>query len=251
MNQQQYDKVIVNIYDTRKEMGEAAAREASQCINKLLEEKAEINCMFAAAPSQNEFLTALAKDKSIQWQRINAFHMDEYTGLKEEDSRSFRAFLKNAIFDKVPFKNIYLIHGENEPKEECSRYEAIMKEHPLDIVFMGIGENGHIAFNDPLVADFKDSKDIKIVELEETCRKQQVHDKCFESLDEVPKYAFTVTIPKLMQAKHIFCIVPGILKAQATKDAILGPISESCPASILRTHDNAQLYLDKDSASRL
>lgn len=251
MIQKQYDKVVINIYDTRKEMGEAAAREASQCIKKLLKENNEINCMFAAAPSQNEFLAALVKDKSIPWQRINAFHMDEYMGLKEEDSRSFRAFLKNAIFDKVPFGNIYFIQGENEPKEECCRYEAIMKEHPLDIVFMGIGENGHIAFNDPPVADFKDSKDIKIVELEETCRRQQVHDKCFESLDDVPKYAFTVTIPKMMQAKHIFCIVPGILKAEATKEAILGPISEACPASILRTHSNAQLYLDKDSASKL
>lgn len=251
MTHKQYNKVIVNIYDTRKEMGEDAAREALQCINKLLEEKDVINCMFAAAPSQNEFLAALVKEKSIPWQRINAFHMDEYMGLKEEDSRSFRAFLKNAIFDKVPFKGIYLINGENEPKEECDRYEAILEEHPLDIVFMGIGENGHIAFNDPPVADFHDPKSIKIVELEENCRKQQVHDKCFDNLDDVPKYAFTVTIPKLLQAKHIFCIVPGILKAKATKDAMVGPISETCPASILRTHDNAKLYLDKDSASKL
>lgn len=249
--QKQYDKVVINIYDTREEMGEAAAREASECIKKLLAKKDVINCMFAAAPSQNEFLAALVKDKSIPWQRINAFHMDEYMGLEEGDSRSFRAFLKNAIFDKVPFNQIFLIHGEKEPEEECERLETIMKEHPLDIVFMGIGENGHIAFNDPPVADFRDLKNIKIVELEENCRRQQVHDKCFESLEEVPKCAFTVTIPKLIQASHIFCIVPGILKAQAIKDTFLGPISESCPASILRTHENTYLFVDKDSASKL
>lgn len=207
--------------------------------------------MFAAAPSQNEFLVALVNDKNIPWHRINAFHMDEYMGLEEGDSRTFRAFLKKAIFDKVPFNQIFLINGEKEPEEECERLEAIMKEHPLDIVFMGIGENGHIAFNDPPVADFKDPKNIKIVELEENCRKQQVNDKCFESLDEVPKNALTVSIPKLMQANHIFCIVPGILKAQAIKGTFLGPINESCPASILRRHDNAHVYVDKDSASKL
>jgi glucosamine-6-phosphate deaminase len=251
MIQKQYDKVVINIYDTREEMGEAAAREASHYINKLLEVKDEINCMFAAAPSQNEFLSALVRDQSIPWQRINAFHMDEYMGLEEGDARSFRAFLRNAIFDKVPFKHIYLINGENEPKMECNRYEAIMEKHPLDIVFMGIGENGHIAFNDPPVADFRDSQNIKVVELEENCRKQQVHDKCFNRLEEVPKNAFTVTIPKLLQANHIFCIVPGSFKAQATQDALIGPISEACPASILRTHDNTQLFLDRDSASKL
>lgn len=251
MIQKKYDKVVINIYDTREEMGEAAAREASLYIKKLLEEKEEINCMFAAAPSQNEFLRVLVKDKSIPWQRINAFHMDEYMGLVEGDTRSFRSFLNNAIFDKVPFKNIYLINGENEPKMECDRYEAIMEKHPLDIVFMGIGENGHIAFNDPPVADFKDPNNIKIVELDENCRMQQVHDKCFNALEEVPKYAFTVTIPKLMEANHIFCIVPGSLKAQAIQDALNGGISEACPASILRTHDNTQLFLDRDSASKL
>lgn len=251
MIQKQYDKVVINIYDTREEMGEAAAAEASACIKKLIKEKKVINCMFAAAPSQNEFLAALVKDKSIPWQQINAFHMDEYMGLEEGDSRTFRAFLKEAIFDKVPFKQIFLIDGEKDPEEECGRLETIMKEHPLDIVFMGIGENGHIAFNDPPVADFKDPKNIKIVELEENCRKQQVHDKCFETLEDVPKYAFTVTIPKLIEATHIFCIVPGILKAGAIMDTFKGPISESCPASILRKHDNTYLYADKDSASKL
>jgi glucosamine-6-phosphate deaminase len=251
MIQKHYDKVVVNIYDTREEMGDSAACEALACIKKLLEEKEVINCMFAAAPSQNEFLTALVNDTSIPWHRINAFHMDEYMGLEDGDSRTFRAFLKKAIFDKVPFNQIFLINGEKEPEEECERLETIMREHPLDIVFMGIGENGHIAFNDPPVADFNDPKNIKIVELEENCRKQQVHDKCFESLDDVPKHALTVTIPKLMQANHIFCIVPGILKAQATKDTLIGPISETCPASVLRTHDNAYLYVDKDSASKL
>jgi glucosamine-6-phosphate deaminase len=249
--QKKYDKVVINIYETRKEMGEAAAREASQYIKKLLEEKEEINCMFAAAPSQNEFLSALVADQSIPWQRVNAFHMDEYMGLTEDDSHSFRSFLNQAIFKKVSFKKINLIKGENEPKMECERYAEILEKYPLDIVFMGIGENGHIAFNDPPVADFMDSQNIKMVELEENCRKQQVHDKCFNSLEEVPKYAFTVTIPKMMQANRIFCIVPGLLKAQAVHDALTGPISEACPASILRAHDNAELFLDKDSASKL
>ena len=251
MEQKQYDKVMLKIYDTRQEMGMEAAKDAAACIHQLLKEKEEINCMFAAAPSQNEFLAALAADTTIPWGRINAYHMDDYIGFGIGDPRSFNGFLTNAIFGKVPFKTVNLLNGQNEPEAECSRYEALLREHPLDIVFMGIGENGHIAFNDPPVADFQDKKYIKIVELEQRCRMQQVHDGCFPDIDSVPTHAFTVTIPAMMAARHLFCMVPGKLKAHAVRQALTGAIETACPASILRQHEHIQMYIDRDCASEL
>ncbi|MEG1407774.1 MAG: glucosamine-6-phosphate deaminase [Ruthenibacterium sp.] len=241
----------LHIYETRQEMGADAAKDVAVCIRKLLSEKDEINCIFAAAPSQNEFLAALAANNSIEWERVNAYHMDDYVGFALGDPRSFNGFLANAIFSKVPFKSINLLNGENTPDAECKRYEALLQQNPTDIVLMGIGENGHIAFNDPAVADFEDEHLVKLVELDGTCRQQQVNDGCFPTLFDVPKNAFTVTIPGLMRAEHVFCIVPGAQKAAATAHALTGPINESCPASILRRHNNVQMYIDRACASQL
>lgn len=251
MKQFKKDKLEVKIFQSREEMGETAASESAEILRKLLSGKEEINCVFAAAPSQNELLKALCKQPGIDWNRVNAFHMDEYVGLDQEHTASFAHFLKNAIFDQLPFKSVNLIHGEADPEQACERYSALLEKFPPDFVFMGIGENGHIAFNDPGVADFHDPKKIKMVKLDQTCRMQQVHDKCFDSLENVPEYAQTVTIPALVEASYICCVVPGEKKKDAVRETINGSVSEKCPATILREQPHAILYLDRESAKEL
>ncbi len=251
MVQKQYDKVELKIFDTRSEMGQVAAEEAAQCMRQLLSQKQEINCIFAAAPSQSEFLDALCRQPGIAWDRVNAYHMDEYVGLGIGHEKSFNHFLCVNIFDKVPFKSVNLINGANPTEQEVERYGALLKNAPTDIVFMGIGENGHIAFNDPPVADFEDKAQIKKVQLEQACREQQVHDKCFDTLAEVPEYALTVTVPRLTSADYLFCIVPSDKKHKAVVDTLTGPISTACPASILRRTENVRMYIDRDCAGDL
>lgn len=246
------DKLDVKIYDNRDSMGMAAADDIAECIKKLLAEKEEINMIFAAAPSQNDMLLHLCEKTDIEWERINAFHMDEYIGLKPDAPQCFSNFLKRYIFDLKPFKSVNLVNAAaTDPEEECKRYAALLEKNPVDIVCMGIGENGHIAFNDPHVADFKDPKKVKPVELDDVCRNQQVNDGCFKSIDEVPKFAITLTIPTLMSAKYNFCVVPAATKAQAVKNTVEGEISEACPATILRNKDNAIMYCDADSSALL
>ncbi len=248
----QKDKLKVEIYDTRAEMGNAAARDIKAKIAQLLAEKGEINMIFAAAPSQNEVLAALADDGQIEWNRVNAYHMDEYIGLSADAPQGFGNFLKAHIFGRAPFKSVHYIDcTAADPEKEAARYEKLLGDNPPDVVVMGIGENGHIAFNDPPVADFKDARGAKVVKLDEVCRNQQVHDGCFARLEEVPKYAITLTVPTLVSAPWLFCIVPAKTKANAVKECLTGEIGEHCPASILRLQENAVLYLDKDSASLL
>ena len=246
------DKLEIKIYDTRAEMGVAAGADATEKIKKLLAEKDEVNIIFAAAPSQNEVLQALIESDGIDWTRINAFHMDEYIGLDKDAPQGFGNFLRDRIFGKLPFKSINYINGQAEDmEEECKRYTLLLQKYPTDLVMMGIGENGHIAFNDPHVAFFNDEKTVKAVELDLMCRNQQVNDGCFEKLEDVPEFALTLTIPTLMRAKYLICTVPAKRKANAVKNTVLGEISEKCPASILRTHDNAVMYCDNDSGSEI
>jgi len=244
------DCLTVKAFPSRDQMGAAAAAENAACIAKLMEEKETVNMIFAAAPSQNEVLKGLCEDKSIQWQRINAFHMDEYVGLDCDAPQRFVNFLKDALFDHVPLRNVFLLDGNNGD-EEIDRYSRLLEENPVDIVCMGIGENGHIAFNDPHVADFKDSALVKVVDLDETCRMQQVHDGCFASLDKVPTHALTLTVPALARAKYHFCVVPAPTKAQAVYNTVCGSIGEHCPATVLRNLPNAVMYCDRDSAAQL
>ncbi len=247
------DLLTVKIFSSRNEMGCAAASDIRKKILELLSKKAEINMIFAAAPSQNEVLEQLIAFDDIDWTRINAYHMDEYIGLSAEDyDKSFGHFLTEHIFSKVPFRSVHLINGSaKETEAECARYAQILSNNPTDIVVMGIGENGHIAFNDPWVADFEDTKIVKVVELDTMCRKQQVNDGCFESLDRVPTHALTLTCPTLFSGAHLFCVVPAKTKAQAVKQTLCGEINEKCPATILRRHKSAVLYLDNDSSSLL
>ncbi|MEX2594580.1 MAG: 6-phosphogluconolactonase [Anditalea sp.] len=234
----------LNVFNSRTAMGEAAGKAAEKKILELLSEKEEIRMVFAAAPSQNEFFAYLRSSSVIPWEKITAFHMDEYVGLPSEADPLFANFLKRNLFDQVNFKKVYLIDGNNNPKDECARYASLISEKQIDIVCLGIGENGHIAFNDPPVADFDDPAIIKKVELELACRQQQVNDGCFPSIKEVPEEALTLTIPTLMKAGYLFCIVPGALKREAVKNAVHGPVSTSCPASILQTHGQCELFVD-------
>ena len=246
------DLLKVNVYSSRDEMGAAAAADVKAAILRALAKKDTINMIFAAAPSQNEVLANLASDKEIPWGRVNAFHMDEYVGLDKDAPQGFGNFLNRAIFGIAPFKSVnYIDISATDREKECERYSKLLREYPVDIVVLGIGENGHIAFNDPPFADFEDEKLVKSVKLDEVCRNQQVNDGCFAKLSDVPTHALTLTVPALMAGKELYCIVPAKTKAKAVLETLNGEITPACPASVLRTHKCATLYLDSDSSSLL
>lgn len=250
--QKQVDKLVVKGFSGRNEMGQAAAKAVAARLKELLNEQAEVNMVFAAAPSQNEFIAALIKTEGIDWSRVNAFHMDEYIGLPESDPQRFGNFLKERIFSKLPLGATHYLDGNNpDPQAECARYAGLLERYPLDIVCMGIGENSHIAFNDPHVADFDDPHRVKIVDLDMACRQQQVNDGCFPVLDQVPTHALTLTIPAMMAARYIYCMVPAKNKAIAVRHTLTSDITSLYPSTILRRHPNAELYIDADSASLL
>lgn len=246
------EKLSVNIFATRKEMGKYAANDVISKIHDLLAEKDEINIIFASAPSQEEFIEYLLGDQTVEWSRINAFHMDEYIGLEKDAPQGFGNLLKKQLFDKVSFKGIYYINGQvSNVDAECERYTQLLKQYPVDIVCLGIGENGHLAFNDPHVADFHDTQWVKVVNLDIVSCQQQVNENCFSRLHLVPTRAITLTIPALMKAPWIFCLVPATNKAQVVYRTLNNDINEKCPSTILRTKENARLYLDADSTSLL
>jgi len=247
-----YDELAVRIYDNRELMGRATATMVCERINRLFAQQGFVNIIFAAAPSQNEFLAALCNNTTADWRRVNAFHMDEYTGLPKDAPQAFGSFLKAKIFGRLPFHSINYLNGNAPDTDaECKRYAALLAAFPPDIVCMGVGENGHIAFNDPHVADFNDAVMVKPVSLDQPCRQQQVNDGCFTGLDKVPTHALTLTIPALMAGKFIYCIVPGEKKANAVYNTLHKDIIEEYPSTILRTHPNAVLFLDKDSGALL
>ncbi len=243
------DLLTCKVFSDRDSMGRYAAGVIAEKMRELFERQDEITMVFAAAPSQNDVLHYLVQE-DIDWSRVTAFHMDEYVGLEEGSPKSFASYLDRAIFGKVAMKRVYYI-GSGDAERLCERYESLLKERPIDIVCLGIGENGHIAFNDPEVADFSDTRLMKQVGLDEVCRRQQVNDKTFDTLAEVPKYAVTLTIPALVSAKYMFCVVPTEKKAEAVYRTMNDPIDRAVPATILRRHPHAVLFTDKDSAKRL
>ncbi len=243
--------LAVRVYEDRRALGEAAGADIARAVEHVLARKPVCNMIFAAAPSQNETLAALCRRADLPWNRVHAFHMDEYVGLPADAPQRFGRFLRERLFDRLPFGAVHLLDGNADPQAECLRYGRLLQANPVDIVCMGIGENGHIAFNDPPVADFYDPLPVKPVTLEEACRLQQVHDGCFAALDEVPRQALTLTIPSLLAGAALFCMVPAATKARAVRDTVQGPVSTACPASILRRHPAATIYLDRDSGSLL
>lgn len=245
-----FGELSVAVYPDRLAMGREAAMAAAVAIASIVGRKGSANVVFAAAPSQEEFLSALASRPDLPWDRVVAMHMDEYVGLPEDAPQRFAAFLDARLFTRLPFKAVHrLDSAAADPEAECSRYADILASNPVDLVCLGVGENGHIAFNDPPVADFSDPKRVKVVELDRRCREQQVHDGCFPSFDAVPARAMTLTVPALLSAGRMVCVVPGPRKAEAVRDMLLGPIATSCPASILRRHPGASLFLDPGSAA--
>lgn len=245
------EKLKVKIFEGRPDLGKESADDVSACINKLLDEKDEVNIVFAAAPSQNEFLKEL-RERDIDWSRINAFHMDEYVGLDDDAPQLFGNFLKDRIFEKVPFKSVHYFNGKADDLDaECQRYADLIEKHPTDICILGIGENTHLAFCDPHVADFNDPKVVKVVDLDQKNRKQQVNDGMFETLDDVPTHALTLTIPTLLKSTYTFTIVPGPTKADAIYHTLKTDKTEDYPSTILREHPRGILYIDKASAAKL
>ena len=245
------DKLIAKIYSGRPELGAAAAEILTAKISELLKTKEYINIIFASAPSQNEFLAELL-NKNIEWNRINAFHMDEYIGLHPDASQGFGNFLKDRLFTKVNCHEVNYLNGNaTDPQDECKRYSDLLIKYPTDIVCLGIGENTHLAFNDPHVADFNDPLIVKVVDLDQDCRFQQVNDGCFATIDDVPTHALTITMPALFKSTCAYAIVPGKFKANAIYHTLSSDISELYPSTILRRHNHAVLFIDEDSASKL
>jgi glucosamine-6-phosphate deaminase len=242
------ENIRVRIADNRDFLGEMSARAVADTIREQLKERPQINLVFAAAPSQNEFLAALLR-QSIEWGRLNAFHMDEYIGLDRHAPQSFARYLQTHLFGMAPFQSVHLLNGVAPDLDaECTRYAALLRQFPIDIVCMGIGENNHLAFNDPPVADFHDPESVKVVSQDEDCRRQQVNDGCFPSLTAVPERALTLTIPALLGCRFIFAMVPGERKAKAVFHTLNSPVTQQYPSTILKQHSAVQLFLDKDSS---
>jgi len=240
-----------SIFANRDDLGLAAGKRAEQLLVDLLKDQDSVRVVFAAAPSQNEALAYLQSSSIIDWSRVSAFHMDEYVGLPKDSDQSFGHYLRTTIFDNVSFHDVNFLNGNADPDAECERYSKLLNVAPIDLVLMGIGENGHIAFNDPPVADFEDPLTVKQVELDEACRTQQVNDGCFAKFEDVPTHAYTLTIPTLMSARFLVCSVPGSTKSAAVSKMFLGPVSASCPASVLRLHSNCFCFFDAQSAVEL
>jgi len=246
------DQLNVYVYESRPKMGLAAASVIAAEIRRAIQDRGRAVVILASAPSQNEFLASLAEAPEIDWSRVVAFHLDEYLGMDDQAPQSFRRFLIDRLVDKVPLGEFHGLRGDApDGAAEAKRYAELLRQNPPDFAVLGIGENGHLAFIDPPFCDFNDAEPVKVVQLDEICRNQQVNDGAFASLDEVPRDALSLTIPTLMASPKLFAIAPGPAKRQAIKDAVQGPISTTCPASILRTHPNAHLFIDVVAAEYL
>lgn len=246
------DQLPVELYASNEELGQAAAKKAQQILSEAIDKKGFANLILATGNSQLTFLKALRSLEGIDWKKVRIFHMDEYIGINPSHPASFPLFLENHFLQFTKPGHFHPIPSETSDVDSaCKAYEALIRQHPADLVAMGWGENGHIAFNDPPDAHFDDPHWVKVVELAEESRLQQVGEGHFTSLDEVPKQAITLTIPALLAPVHILCIVPEARKASAVKACLSEPVNEFRPGSILRTISHATLLLDQDSASLL
>jgi len=246
------DELNVYIYESRPKMGQAAASVIAAEVRRAIEERGKAVVILASAPSQNEFLASLSEAPDIDWSRVTAFHLDEYLGMDDQAPQSFRKFLIDRLVSRVPLGQFHGLRGDApDGAAEAKRYAELLEQNPPDFAVLGIGENGHLAFIDPPLCDFNDPEPVKVVQLDEICRNQQVNDGAFASIDDVPKNALSLTIPTLMARPKLFAIAPGPAKRQAIKNTVEGPISTTCPASILRTHPNAHLFIDAISAEYL
>lgn len=250
MKTMHYDKMQVMIYDSPQTLGPAAANDLADILRSTIAAHGKASIILATGNSQLTFLDALAH-LPIAWDKIVVFQMDEYLGISANHPASFRRFHREHLIDLVHPKQFFGIEGDApDVQTEITRYTALLQEHEPVACVLGIGENGHLAFNDP-PADFETPAQIHLVTLDQACRRQQVGEGHFPNLDAVPKQALSLTIPALLKPKHVLAVVPESRKAQAVKAALEGPVTPDCPASILRTQSHVRLYLDRDSASFL
>jgi glucosamine-6-phosphate deaminase len=241
------DRLRVLVFADRASAGAAAGEAAATCLKGALDARGAARAIFAAAPSQDEVLAHLTGRDDIDWSGVMAFQMDEYIGLAHSAPQRFARYLAEHLFDAVAPDHVEVLGGDKPAELECERYAALLADGPIDLVCLGIGENGHLAFNDPGSTDFCDSRPVARVQLTRESREQQVHDGCFARLEDVPLGAFTLTIPTLLRGRELHCVVPGARKRSAVAAALRGEVTPDCPASILRTHPQATLYLDLDS----
>jgi len=252
VRQLQFDQLAVTVYADNATLGRAAAVEAAAIIQAAIAERGVANLILATGNSQLTFLHSLREQPDISWPAVNVFHMDEYVALPPGHPAAFPAFLRRHLIDHVPVGAFFPVPGHaRDLSLACHGYELLLRAHPADLCCLGIGENGHIAFNDPPVADFDDPVWVKVVTLDEASRRQQAGEGHFPTLEAVPTQAITLTVPALRAARQMLCIVPEARKARAVRDALLGPISTSCPASILRQTPHCRLFLDLESAAEI
>lgn len=242
----------VAIYPNKEIAGAAGAAIAADELRVMLAQRAEVAVLFASAVSQEQFLAALRDQQEVDWNRVTVFHLDEYAEMSPDYPASFRRFLREKLLDHIPVRNFHQLNSEAaDLKTECKRYAALLREARPGLAALGIGENGHLAFIDPHSCNFSDPEDVRVVELDDTCRLQQIHDGAFARLDDVPRAALSVTIPVLLRVPRALVFVNGGNKSVAVQSALEGPISENCPASILRKHRNATMFLDQSAAANL
>ncbi len=246
------DNLRVQVHTDVDAMARAAADEAAACLRDAVASRGVAHAMFATGNSQLRFVeTLVASTAEVPWAQMVVFHMDEYVGTGPDDPAGFQRWIRERIVEPAHPQAAYYVDGLADPEGECRRYAGLLRDYPLDLCCLGIGENGHLAFNDPPVADFDDPLDVKVVELEESCRRQQVNEGHFPTIEAVPRRALTVTIPALLRARRVLAIVPEARKAVPVRDALEGPVTTACPASVLRRQTNVTLHLDGESAGLL
>jgi glucosamine-6-phosphate deaminase len=238
------------VFSDKRQLGEAAAEQAATCIRKATAQWGRARILVATGASQFEFLHALAGRGDVDWASVEMFHLDEYLGLSADHQASFRRFLMERLIQPAGIDQYHFIDGQGDPDEQIRRIGEALRSAPIDCAFVGIGENGHLAFNDP-PADFDTLQPYLIVELDEACRRQQVGEGWFASIDEVPRRAISISVRQILEAREIICVVPDARKAEAVKNTLEGPVTPDVPASILQTHPNTTVYLDRESARLL
>jgi len=246
------EQLKVYVHPNGATLGRAAADAAAETLRRAVSARGVAHAMFATGNSQLEFIDALVHDTpGVPWSDIVVFHMDEYVGVGPDHQAGFQRWIRERIVNQAKPRDAHYIDGLADPGTECDRYAGLLADHPLDLCCLGIGENGHLAFNDPPVADFADPLDVKVVDLDAACRQQQVNEGHFATVGDVPQEAVTVTIPALLRASSVLAIVPEARKAEPVRASLLGPVSTACPASFLRTQSQVALHLDSGSASAL
>jgi glucosamine-6-phosphate deaminase len=242
----------VEIMSDKAAMGKSAAAAGAELIRRAIKERGAANIIVATGASQFEMLAALVEEPGIAWHRVTGFHLDEYVGLPIAHPASFRGYLWQRFVSKLPLplRAFHFLNAEENPQQECDRVGAILREHPIDVAFVGIGENGHLAFNDP-PADFETEQPYLVVNLDDACRRQQLGEGWFQTFEDVPKQAVSMSVRQIMKSRAIICTVPDERKSEAVRNTVEGAVTPAVPASILQRHGQCRLFLDRSAASRL